>query len=111
MKTPSASQYRAAFTALRDHITDNQRLMLRRHYRAPSRTITAGGLARAAGYDYFGTANRHYGGLARLMGEHLGYSPSVTRLGTLVTFDHRQGHWHWLMRPEVARALELLGWV
>jgi predicted HNH restriction endonuclease len=33
------------------------------------------------------------------------------RLGTLVTFDKRQGEWHWLMRPEVAQALELLGWV
>lgn len=33
------------------------------------------------------------------------------RLVTLVTFDKRQGEWNWLMRPEVAQALELLGWV
>jgi hypothetical protein len=33
------------------------------------------------------------------------------RLGTLVTFDKRQDEWHWLMRPEVAHALEQLGWV
>jgi predicted HNH restriction endonuclease len=33
------------------------------------------------------------------------------RLGILVTFEKRQGEWHWLMRPEIAKALELLGWV
>ena len=33
------------------------------------------------------------------------------RLGTLVTFENRHGEWHWIMRPQVAEALELLGWV
>jgi putative restriction endonuclease len=49
--------------------------------------------------------------LGRLVGEQLDYNPMQERLGTLVTFDKRQGEWHWLMRPEVAQALELLGWV
>ena len=33
------------------------------------------------------------------------------RLGMLVTFEKRNDEWHWIMRPQVARALELLGWV
>jgi 5-methylcytosine-specific restriction enzyme A len=111
MRTPSARQYRAAFTALSDQITDNQRLMLRRHYHAPARTATARQLARAVGYGHYGAANGQYGPLALLVGDQLGYRPNKTRLGTLVTFEHRRGEWHWLMRPEVARALELLGWV
>jgi 5-methylcytosine-specific restriction enzyme A len=111
MRTPSPQRYRAAFSALRDQITDNQLLMLRRHYQAPARTITAAQLARAVGYDHYGAANGQYGPLALLVGDRLRFRPNKTRLGTLVTFEHRRGEWHWLMRPEVARALEMLGWV
>jgi predicted HNH restriction endonuclease len=33
------------------------------------------------------------------------------RLGTLVTFEKRNNEWHWIMRPEVAEALQIMGWV
>ncbi len=46
-----------------------------------------------------------------MVGDRLEYNPTQERLGTLVTFEKRQGEWHWIMRPEVAQALESLRWV
>lgn len=107
---PSPEQYVAAFRKLQG-VTDTQLQLLRLHYLAPQRTITATQMARRAGYDHFSVANSQYGRLGRLIGEQLDYNPMQQKLGTLVTFDKRQGEWHWLMRPEVAESLERLGWV
>ncbi len=107
---PSAEQYLAAFGKL-SSVTDSQIQMLRLHYNAPGRTITATQLSHAAGYSHYSIANSQYGRLGRLVGEQLEYNPMKERLGTLVTFEKRQGEWHWIMRPQVAEALERLGWV
>ncbi len=107
---PSSKEYAAAFRGV-DNIADSQVQMLRVHYHAPARTVTAKQLASAVGYRSYSNANSQYGRLARLVGERLDYHPEPERLGTLVLFDKRQGEWHWLMRPEVAQALESLGWV
>lgn len=107
---PSPEQYVAAFRKVGD-VSDSQFQMLRLHYHAPARTITASQLARAIGYEHYSVANSQYGRLGRLVGEQLSYNPMKERLGTLVTFEKRHGEWHWLMRPEVARALEFLDWV
>lgn len=107
---PSPEQYVAAFCKL-GHVSDSQIRMLRLHYHAPARSITASQMARAIGYGHYSLANSQYGRLGRLVGNQLEYNPMKERLGTLVTFEKRQGEWHWLMRPEVAQALEILGWV
>lgn len=107
---PSIQQYVAAFQRV-GNLTDHQTQMLRTHYYAPERTITATEMARAMGYKRYSPANSQYGRLGRLLGEQLDYNPMQERLGTLVTFDKRQDEWHWIMRPEVAQALERLGWV
>jgi hypothetical protein len=109
MKTPSSQEYRAAFIALGGRITDNQWLMLRHHYHAPDQTITASEMARAFGKNYYRAVIGAYGWLGRLVGDQLGYNPTKVRLGTLVTFEDRSGEIHWIMRPEVAEALALLG--
>ncbi len=107
---PSPQQYVAAFRKV-GNLTDSHIQMLRIHYHAPDRTITATEMARAVGRKHYSFANLQYGQLGRLVGEQLDYNPMQERLGTLVTFDKRHGEWHWLMRLEVAQALELLGWV
>jgi putative restriction endonuclease len=107
---PSPEKYAAAFRES-GSITDSQLRMFRAHYHAPARTVTAKQLAAAVGWSSYSIANSQYGRLARLIAEQLGYSPEPERLGTLVLFDQRQGEWHWLMRDEVAQALEMLGWV
>lgn len=107
---PTTAQYVAAFRAVRG-LTDSQVQMLRIHYHVLERTITAKQLALAVGFNSYSVANAQYGRLARLVGEQLLYNPEPERLGTLVRFEKRRDEWHWLMRPEVAQALETLGWV
>ncbi|MEX2173804.1 MAG: HNH endonuclease [Pirellulaceae bacterium] len=107
---PSPAQYAAAFRRV-SGITDAQLEMLRLHYHAHDRTITATAMATAQGYHHYSVANSVYGRLGRLVGESLEYNPMKERLGTLVTFENRNNEWHWIMRPEVATALEELGWV
>lgn len=107
---PSTEQYVAAFQNLRG-VSDTQIQMLRSNYHAPARTISAKQLADAIGYDHYPTANLQYGRLARLVGNALAFNPTKVRLATLVMFARRNDEWHWIMRPQVAAALELLGWV
>ena len=68
-------------------------------------------LAALVGESSYQVVNAQYGRLARLVGQQLDYNPEPERLGTLVRFEKRDDEWHWLMRPEVAEALERLGWV
>jgi predicted HNH restriction endonuclease len=107
---PTADRYVAAFRTV-SNMTDRHVQMLRVHYHAPERTVTAKQLANLVGYSGYSVVNAQYGRLARLLGEQLGYNPEPERLGALVRFEKRQDEWHWLMRPEVAEALERLGWV
>ena len=107
--TPSVSQYAAAFSAV-GGLPDSYGKMLRAHYYAPNRTVTAAQLSKAVGYGTYNAANLNYGKLGRLVGEQLDWLPSE-RSGVLLTFKKTANEWHWTMRPEVAQALELLGWV
>lgn len=107
---PDVQQYVAAFRAV-NNLIDTHVQMLKAHYFAPEQTITAKQLSQAMGYSHHATVNNIYGRLARRVGEQLGYSPEPEKLGTLVTFEKRKGEWHWILRSEVAQALETLGWV
>lgn len=108
---PDPQEYVSALRAIR--VTEIQRRILQIHYDAPSRTVTARQMARVLGYEHYSVANSQYGRLGRTVRELLGKSGDSIdqRLGMLVTFDRRNDEWHWLMRPEVAEALERLGWV
>ena len=92
-------------------LTDRQRALLRVHYRAPGRTMTAEEAANGLGGAKYQRMNIDYGGLARKVGHFLGHhDPTQSHVGALVEFDQRGDRWHWIMRPQLARALELLGW-
>lgn len=108
---PSAEQYIAAFRRI--CVTETQRRLLRIHYGAPDRTITASQMAIALGYRHYCVANSQYGRLGRQIREFLGETADSIdqRLGVLVAFENRNGEWHWKMRPQVAQALEMLRWV
>ena len=107
---PTADQYETALRRL-PPVTGTQLRILRIHYHAPERTISATALAEALGHAHYASANSQYGRLGRMVGELLDYNPMKERLGTLVTFDKRDGEWHWILRPQVAAALERLGWL
>ncbi len=105
---PSAQQYVDAFREV--ELPDSYLKMLRVHYDVPAHTITATRLARAVGYKNYNSANLNYPKVGGLVGERLGWLPNMP-LEVLVTFEKPDDEWHWIMRPQVARALEMLGWV
>jgi hypothetical protein len=123
----AVAAYITAFEALMP-ITEGQQKMLRAHYRAPERTITAAQLAKAAGYVDFRGANAQYGILGRLVYEQhpvdlprrrddsLVYTfsiadPEATDTGRLLDglSEDEEAQWRWVMRPAVAEALRAVG--
>jgi hypothetical protein len=107
--TPTPSAYAAAIQA---EATPLGRDLLVAHYNAERQTATAQGLSAAVGRGLVTTwANLHYGRLARAVGEAVGFAPNRVRVATFVLFGGNVHAITWTMRPEVAKALELLGWV
>lgn len=92
--------------------TERQLEILRVHYRAPGRTVTIHEVATQVGAARHQRINVDYGKLARDFGRVVGrHNPTQVYLGTLVDLEKRAGTWHWIMRPQLARALERVGWV
>ena len=60
----SADDYKTAFTALREQMSESELLMLKAHYQSPAYDTTATQLANLVGSQRFLTANRLYGHLA-----------------------------------------------
>lgn len=106
----TATDYISAFRKIRR--APHHQMMLQENYYAPNKTLTAATMAKALGYYKYTAANLHYGKLACLVGEELGWNPVPKfKLEILVDFEKRDGEWHWIMKPEVAEAIERLGWV
>lgn len=117
---PDANSYREAFTALAGRLPVTYRAMLRAHYNAPDRILTAGELAAAADYPKWTSANLHYGLLGKMVGEFLLFQPRSRKTGepiwTLMLADGvdeavPEEEWRWQMRPQVAEALHRAGLV
>ena len=114
---PPAERYVSALSAIVGGLPDSYLKMLRAHYNAPARTITATGLAAAAGYKTWSPANLHYGTLGRMLGERLLFQPWSATSGPVWTMiiaspadrTLAEDHWQWRMRPQVVRAIESLG--
>lgn len=72
-------------------------------------------MAAQAGYKSFSVANLFYGKLGGLVGERLGLAEKDCHVGVLVEFikpgTEGNSEWVWVMRPELAKALESLSWV
>lgn len=84
--------------------------MLQAHYNAPHRDITATRLAKRMNYKKYNGVNLHYGKFAAQLGKQLGCRQLPDpRLDILVKFENRNNEWHWIMRPNLAEALEKLG--
>jgi hypothetical protein len=112
-KTPTARAYRAALLALEPKLTATRRRILEVHYRALGRQLTMTQIAEAVGWKSYSSANSHYGRLAKLVGEQLGFRHPGCHLASLCTFvrpEEKGDHWLIIMRPEVAAALKSLGW-
>lgn len=104
-----ASEYVSAFQNL--EISPHYLKMLMLNYLAPNRTLTATEMAKAMGYDHYTAANLHYGTLGGMVGKKLGWNPLPQyKVNVLVDFDKPDAEWTWIMKPEVAEAIELLNW-
>ena len=115
---PSAREFEDGLMVLAaaDRIEDGQRRMLRGIFEAPGMTLTATGLAQAAGFDAYQIANMKFGMLGLALGQELGFEPPGHRKGgavwtkVLATGPSRselepdERH-PWTLRAEVAEAL------
>jgi len=81
------------------------------HYHVPNRTVTAPELAEAVGYSNFPTANSVYGKLGRKVAQRVNYQKEDVFVEALAKVENHNGKWYWIMHPQVAEAMERLGWV
>jgi hypothetical protein len=107
---PSVDNYVWALQQVKP--SEKRKQMLQAHYNAPQHTITATQLTQALGYESFPAANLQYGLFAKRVRKVLNWwhYPDI-HICIFTAFDHRNGEWHWIMHPELAVALEELGWV
>ena len=107
-KAPSPKAFRTAFLALEPRLTETRRRILAVHYRALGRQLTMTQIAEAVGWRSYSSANSHYGRLAKLVGEQVGYRHPSCHLFTLCTFVRPQekgDHWLIIMRERGRRRL------
>ncbi|MDD1415338.1 hypothetical protein MEN41_12065 [Dolichospermum sp. ST_con] len=117
-KVPSTADYVAGLTAIQLRISDTQLRLLKAQYHAPDRKVTATRLSELTGIKggYRGV-NPLYGGLGRLFCDATGFDASKhidnkNRWWSIWSIGHAiRNNFIWEMHPEVAEALELLGWV
>jgi hypothetical protein len=118
----TADQFKVALLSVRDRIgiSPKDLAMLRAHCRAPNHTITTTQLAKELGYAKCGAAHLLYGNFAHHVADALNYrrqfstgEPHWWRTlasgndGVPVTDD---GHYEWIMRPELVQALQEMKW-
>ena len=110
---PSIEEYVSALRMIEGQMTEKQREMLIKHYNSDCHVTTATDLAGAVGYKDFSGANMQYGRLGNLVSNALGLgSPGVITLVLMVPpREAGNPEWLWVMRANIAEALERLGWV
>jgi hypothetical protein len=111
----TTEQFKSALQKVREDMHERHFAMLRAHYYAPGRSLNSAQLAAAVGYKHFSTACFQYGGLASKLCDILGHPAGAIKLYLIVSFIKRdakaKAHGLWIMRPQLAEALEELGWV
>jgi len=118
-------QYKDALLEIRDKgklRTTKYLEMLRAQYASPRHTITATKIAEAVGYENYNAANLQYGTLGHQIADVLGYAPPKRTNGEPMWFwtlssgndaspETLDGHYEFVMRPELVAALERMKWV
>lgn len=109
---PTVEEYKHALLEHSSDMPHKHLEMLKVHYHAPRRTVTAAQLAKRVGYKNYNAANLQYGTLAGKLSEILNRHYDFN-IRLLVTFRSNAiiEQVPWVMRPEVAQALEELDWV
>jgi hypothetical protein len=95
--------------------------MLRAHCRAPNHTLSTGRLAQEVGYPNYASANMQYGTLAHHVADALHHRPGpfadgnphwwrTLAYGNDAAPETEDGHYEWIMRPELVQALQEMSW-
>jgi hypothetical protein len=107
----SIQEYKRAFEAISDEITNNQLAMLRVHYQAPDHTVTATNLARAINFPNYSSINLQYGKFAGKLCVYLKVHPDI-KVEVLVEFSPKEPGQDimWPLRENVVKALKQLKW-
>lgn len=114
---PSADDYVRALTALEPRINERQRRLFQLHYAATDRTASASELAAGVGLQSHAVVNSYYGRLGHQVCDFLGIEPEMRPAGTHRWWSVWSKGWTtpqgfvWRMLPQVAEALERLGWL
>jgi len=116
---PAKREYVEAFRKMLPDLTAGHIAMLRAHCKATERCLTAGQLAKAAGYRSYGAANLQYGLVGRMLFDELSTDLPRRADGSLIytcalaaapsNHAEPEEQWVWEMLPEVAAAIEELG--
>lgn len=110
---PTVAEYVAGFKKIEATIHEKQREMLIKHHACAGHVTTSLELSRLVGYADQ-AANIHYGHLGQLLGAAMGLD-EYQAVAWLVLFvppaKDRNTQLLWVMRDNVALALEELGWV
>jgi hypothetical protein len=110
---PSVSDYVAAFKKIESRMTDNQHKMLVNHHASPGYVTTSRNLGHSVGFSDYNAANLQYGKLAIMLADAMGIA--WRDVSMLVLFGPKGSEtnteWLWIMRENVAQALEELSWV
>ena len=119
-KVPSADHYQQGLKAIK--LTNAQRIMLQHHYESKGRTTTATELANQAKFKNYGGANLWYGKFAKALGLYLDFEFDVydrdpdrpVYLSSICMEPEDAAspgtELPLVMRPELADALQQLGW-
>lgn len=78
----SVEEYKLALSNIGAKLRGRKLEMLRFHYSAPSRAITAGQLANLVGFTHHGAANIHYCNIGRLLSDEIGKLSEKRKNGT-----------------------------
>ncbi len=115
---PDPETYTRALQASVERLSETQRAMLRTHYRAARRTVTATELAAAAGYRTWTTAHQQYARIGRTLGQAMLFEPRsrsggvpawVLVLADSADADKPDSRRRWRMRDQLADALKAAG--
>ncbi|MSU73554.1 hypothetical protein EXS56_00240 [Candidatus Kaiserbacteria bacterium] len=113
--TPTSDQFAAYFRS--NPLSESEEKMLLLNYFSPNHTITSWNLAAAMGWKNFPAANLHYGGLAGRAAEAMGLVPPNEDYAVSFFVDFYMpesgkddGHWQWIMWPQLVEAIQKLGW-
>jgi hypothetical protein len=110
----SENDFLQALQALAPGMSAAQRAMLVGHAQAPQHSLSMEAIAFHGGYDSYGAANLHYGGLGRRFAEHFkieGLENFTMALASETETRDPSGHFVWEMHEALVAALKEVGWV